>query len=474
MIHIVALAGFSIWGPYIILGKIIAGGGWLILAGAFLIGFWWWYMITNQLRYDHGIPRILLAIDVPRENEQSPKAVEHIFSQLHGIKKSGNNLDKYWYGYAQVGFSLELISIDGYIQYLIDTPVKYRDLVEAAIYAQYPDAEITEAEDYAKNIPVDYPDDEYNMWGTEFELNKEEVYPIRTYPEFEHSLSQEYKDPMAGLLELLSRLQAGEQFWIQILITPAGSSWREEGKEVIRHLIGAKSSKKKKEDLGWLASHVTHGVVESFTASLIPPTDLGAAGSASEEENRWPTLMQHLSPDERSVVEAVGYKLAKLGFETKLRFVYLTKKGVTTDQNRQQAMMGAFKQFNSQDLNGFGEDKKTRTKVVYPPIKSILDWRLKHRQKKIMLGYKGRSQHRGRNNFVLNIEELASIWHFPVLTVKAPLVQKTESKRAEPPSALPLEQVSTISSAPRDREAAPEPVETKPSGQPPANIPIVE
>lgn len=465
-------SGFSLWGPYIVLGQIIAGGGWIILAIAFVIGFWWWYMITSQLRYDEKIERVLLAIDVPRDNEQSPKAVEHIFSQLHGIKKSGNNIDKYWHGYNQVGFSLELISIGGYIQYLIQTPVKYRDLVEAAIYAQYPDAEITEAEDYTKEIPEEYPDDVHNLWGTEFELDKPDAYPIRTYPEFEHSLSQEYKDPMAGLLELLSRLQAGEQFWVQFLITPVGSSWREAGKDLIRELIGAKSKKKKGTDVSWFASHLSQGLVESFTASLIPPSDLSASGSSSEEENRWPTLMQHLSPDERSVVEAVGIKLSKLGFSTKIRAIYIQSHGIKVNQNRQQAFMGALKQFNSQDLNGFAEDKKTRTKVVYPPIKPILDWRLKRRQKKIIQGYKGRSQHRGRNNFVLNIEELASVWHFPVITVKAPLVQKTESKRAEPPTALPLENLPTIT--PQSKSDEPQEAVEKPDGGPPSNIPLVD
>ena len=71
-------------------------------------------------------------------------------------------------------FSFELVSIDGYIQYLIRTPKRYRDLIESAIYAQYPDAEISEAVDYTENIPHQYPDDEYGAWGTELNLVKEQ------------------------------------------------------------------------------------------------------------------------------------------------------------------------------------------------------------------------------------------------------------------------------------------------------------
>jgi len=40
---------------------------------------------------------------------------------------------------------------------------------------------------------------------------------------------------------------------------------------------------------------------------------------------------------------------------------------------------------------------------------------------------------------VFNIEELATVWHFPMSYVKTPLVQKTQGKRAEPPSGLPVE-----------------------------------
>lgn len=455
--------GLSLWAPYLALWAIIVNGGWLALAAAFFYGFGKWYMTTIQLFYDHKIDHVLLAVDVPRENEQSPKAVEHIFSQLHGIKKSGNIIERFFEGYDQIGFSLELISIDGYIQYLIRTPKRYRDLVEAAIYAQYPDAEISEAEDYTKSIPYQFPDDEYNIWGTELQLENEDVYPIRTYPEFEHSLSQEYKDPMAGLLEMLSRLQAGEQYWIQILITPTGIEWRERGKRIIKKLIGARAVNGK----AGIIAQVSQGVSESLTASLIPSGEM----AEKKEENRWPTLMQHLSPDERSIVEAVGIKLSKIGFKTKIRLVYVARKEIYDVRTRQQAIIGALKQFYSQDLNGFKEDKKSRTRVVYPPLKSVLDWRLKRRQYRIMRGYKGRSQVRGRNNFVLNIEELASLWHFPVLTVKAPLVQKTESKRSEPPTALPLEGATgpTIAPSKPATVAAPAP---SLSERTPTNLPI--
>ncbi|MFC1663194.1 hypothetical protein ACFL04_03475 [Patescibacteria group bacterium] len=460
-----AASSLTIWDPFITLWQILTNGGWLVILGAFLVGFWWWYVIHIKLSYSGKIDYVLLAIDVPKDNEQSPKAVEHIFSQLHGILKSGDLIQRYVAGYNQMGFAFELVSIDGYIQYLVRTPTNYRDLVESAIYAQYPDAEISEATDYTENIPHEYPDDEYDMYGFEMKLTNKQVYPIRTYPEFEHSLSQEFKDPMAALLEMMSRLQVGEQVWLQLNVYPASDKiWREEGKALIKKLVGAKSANGK----SGMVSQVGQGVSESITASLMP---IGA-DSDNKVENRWPTLMQHLTPSERSIVEAIGIKLSKLGFFCKIRLIYLGKKNVYNTRTRIQAIMGTIKQFNSQDLNGFKQDKKTRTRAVYPPIKSIIDWRIKRRRKKIMLGYKYRSILRGRNQFVLNIEELASIWHFPVLTVKAPLVQKTESKKSEPPTSLPLEGAQIPIGPEEEVEEAKTAVPTE--EKTPANLPFVE
>jgi len=39
---------------------------------------------------------------------------------------------------------------------------------------------------------------------------------------------------------------------------------------------------------------------------------------------------------------------------------------------------------------------------------------------------------------ILNIEELATLYHFPVVSVIPPLIKKTGSKKAEPPFGLPV------------------------------------
>ena len=40
--------------------------------------------------------------------------------------------------------------------------------------------------------------------------------------------------------------------------------------------------------------------------------------------------------------------------------------------------------------------------------------------------------------FVLNIEELATIYHIPDIGVKSPLLPRVEAKKGEPPVGLPI------------------------------------
>jgi len=428
----------SYFAPLAMLWYIIIHGGWVIILGAVLVGLWWAWIQWRKNIYDSKIEFTLLAIDIPKENEQTPKAVENIFSHLHGIQKKGSKIDRWLHGYNQQAFSLEIISIGGYIQFLIRTPNQFRDMVESAIYAQYPDAEITEVQDYTEDINVEFPNEEYDIYGAEMKLVKKEVFPIKTYRDFEDTAAKEYfKDPMGSLLEILSRLMQGEQLWIQFVIAPPqGTGWREQGINLIKKLIGAKSSKSR--DFFWLPRDFAKGVSESLTASIIPPSEFGEGGS-QDQGLKWPTMMQHLTPSEKAVVEAIGIKISKIAFRTKIRVIYFAEKEAFSHKRIIPAVFGAMKQYNTLDLNAIKRDKKTKTKVTYPPIEAIRQWRINNRKRRLLWGYKYRSGTRGRNMFVLNIEELASLFHFPISTVKAPLVKKTEARKGEPPVSLPQE-----------------------------------
>ena len=100
--------------------------------------------------YCENITTVFLAIDVPKRNEQSIQAMENFFDHLQGAHGTFNAWEKYIDRCISAFFFLELVSIEGNIQFLIRTPNSWRNFVEAAVYVKYPDAEITEVEDYTE------------------------------------------------------------------------------------------------------------------------------------------------------------------------------------------------------------------------------------------------------------------------------------------------------------------------------------
>lgn len=453
--------------PLVMTWWLFSHGGFLFVLVALGYGVWWVYLDYIQGEFIKKTKYTLLAIDVPKENEQTPKAVEHMFSHFHGIQRGGNLKDKYIDGYVQATISTELISIGGYIQYLIRCPTNQRDLVESAIYAQYPNAEIAEVEDYTKDYQPVFPNNDFQMWGAEIVFTNEDCYPIKTYPLWEHSLTQTFLDPLASLLEVMNRLKEGEQIWIQLVLSPTGGSdWRKRGLAAINKLIGAKEKKKTSnlDSLLQAPGNLAQGTWDTVTRTLFEPGEAGKEKKKDEPVN----LLQFLPPNQRALIEGIGIKISKIPFEVKFRLVYLAKKDVFNGA-RVAGVMGALKQFNTLDMNGFKPSSTMKTSADYFRVEQ----RVNALRRKILRHFKNRSM-TGGHPITMNVEELASIWHFPVITVKAPSVQKQEAKRGEPPVRLPIgddeEYIPEVQHL-APKEVTPLPTNL-PTGQPPANIPL--
>ena len=377
-------------------------------------------------------PYILMAIDVPRLTEQSPKAVENIFAVAVALKSSPTWLETNIQGKNMWRHSFEITSIDGYIQFYIWTEERYQDAFEAAVYAQYPDAEIALVEDYVKGIPDKYPNETHDTWGIEYSLDREPFYPIRTWMDFEHSASRdEYlKDPLTNLFEGFAKMKPGEQIWFQLVTEHAGDSWKKDGDAFINKTFGADLGSEKKPGLvaGTLGSVVD--MVGTVAGDLV-----GLTGEAGEEKKAdytdlWKAFK--VTEQEREITKAVVRKIAKPGLACKIRTVYIARKEVFSKVTRKDIVKGTMKQLTHQDLNGFGGSGSPDDDYFWQV------WWYAYYQNKMIRGYKERSMEIGAKPSILNIEEMATLWHFPTVTVKVPLVKKTLAKRAEPPASTPF------------------------------------
>ena len=85
--------------------------GWLPFSLTFLWGVSQVWLRYIRLAYGATEKAILLAIDVPRGNAQTPMAVENIFAYLAGAHSTKDLYEKWWLGEWQLYFSFEIVSI---------------------------------------------------------------------------------------------------------------------------------------------------------------------------------------------------------------------------------------------------------------------------------------------------------------------------------------------------------------------------
>ena len=336
-----------------------------------------------------NVDSVLLMLEIPRTNDKKELAAEQLFASLHGILRDKQELKNS--GGVQEHLSFEIVSTGGQIRFYVWVPKVLQSFVEGQIYSQYPTVQIYKMnEDYADNR------DQYPVaYSSELGLTENEALPIKTFDNFE-------VDPLAGITGTLAKLSSdkSEELWIQILARPIPDDWHknttdkwiQKVKTGGRSFLGGSGI-----DWTWL--------VEAIAALFRPP----AGGTNSE------TTVE-LSEREKGRIEKAEEKATKLGFEVKIRLAYLGQNETDAKLNMQ-ALVGTFKQYNSTNLNGFRQLGGSFNKADLDAYK--------------MRQFSDRG-------FILNISELASVYHLPHTSVETPNIVWASSKTAEPPAKLPV------------------------------------
>ncbi|MBP7822211.1 MAG: hypothetical protein KA034_00110 [Candidatus Moranbacteria bacterium] len=397
----------------------------------FLFKLLWMKYIRRK--YQHSTKWMLLEIIPPREIEKSPKLMESIFSGMAGVIKSLNPIEIYIQGLLPDYFSLEMVGSEGSVHFYIRTLVNYRNLLEAHFYAQYPDVEIIEVPDYVDAIPVTIPNKDWDLWGTEFEFVKPDVFPIRTYPYFDEDVTGKMIDPLAGLTEVMSKTGPGQHLWLQYLINPRGDEqkWvKEYGKKIVDELTG----KTPEEKIGVLRriGHDFFEVGANLHKGLLAQ-EIEYVGLESEKKELGP-LEFRLTPGEKDVLKAVESNMSKQQFQTKMRFIYVGRRE-GFDKSFVSSFIGGIKQFNDMSLNSFKPNNDTKTSVYSLFAKE----RLRFRQRLIHMHYRDRDWDDGDDTFYLSTEELATVFHLPDMAVMTPTMARVSAKRGGAPANLPIE-----------------------------------
>jgi len=312
------------------------------------------------------------------------------------------------------------------------------------MYAQYPQAQIRAVEDYTLAVDEISAKSSWNGWGCEFKLEKPEAYPLKTYVDFglDKDPKEEFKvDPISPVVELFGSMKKGEQMWMQIIVTPSKKTWHTHGTWFTHHDWVEESLVQIKK----LLKPYTR-----FHSNPFHKTD----PSKAAVELRVPAFLDN-------AVDAMNTKTTKVGFDTGIRVFYVAKKEVFNPNNRR-ALRLAFRQYAKPDCNQLMRHNSTQADaysgIFLASQKTI--WLLANRMLK---EFRERSFFHdslrqaifSKHNvpwpldgiikayfhpsiFVLNTEEIATLWHFPGQILKVPTLERIESKEASPPTNLPI------------------------------------
>ena len=302
---------------------------WLPIILCVLFFQMWLRYVRTEFVQKQG--KVFLEVKIPREILKSPRAMEIFFTSLYQTG-SATWIESFYNGKVRPWFSFEIASFSGEIHFYIWAWKKWRNHIEAQLYAQYPDIEIYEAEDYALKLKHD--PDTMPFWATYFRYTKPSAYPIKTYIDYglDADPKEEFKiDPMTSTLEYMGSLKQGEQVWLQILIQAHRKETVKDDATLFPRGFWKDAAMEEKKKL-----------IAKYREANKPIDD---------PDIKQPPIP--LTKGEQDVIAAIERSMHKTPFEVTIRGFYIAPKEIFNNHLGISGLIGSLRQYNSDELNGF-------------------------------------------------------------------------------------------------------------------------
>jgi hypothetical protein len=278
----------------------------------------------------------------------------------------------------------------GEVMLALDVPDELRAVAEGQLYAHYPEARLVTLTDDPKDPPVE--------WTATLEL-RPDFYPMRCHSQFEDPLTRQFADPLTAVLTALASDPPAE---VIFTIRPTRPRYIRRLRKCITRL--ADPVFQRHPHVGSLYRSLALSRRVEFRAAAwvlqrLAPQSPGRAIDLSTSGTR----VHEREIDLAAANEKAGRLLFTATLQVRVRGTAVRNHALA----KLQEVCGVFGQFNAPrrtgfHLRGIGKKSMTRDSV-----------------------------------FVVSTEELATLWHPPTTTVKAPTMTVVESREAEPPVRLP-------------------------------------
>lgn len=339
--------------------------------------------------------KILKANEESDDHQLSALAAENLFASLHGLLRDETHLQEH--------FSFEIVSSkEGGLRYYVIVPNEIVKFVESQIYAQYPEAQIRVVEDYFENLAIEDKAYEVATLGVE----KEYFFPLKSYKDLE-------VDPLTSITSVLSEIENDETVMLQYLIKPLADVWQEEGYAYTDAVREGVDVRKGSSFIGTAASSVGKeliGIAAGVATGWFRYQENEDGGRSGSDDRVKLTSTQELQ------IQAIENKLGRMGYEVEIRILSAADTKLKAD-SRLRLILAAFQQLSSANLNSFTVDTKVnKTSYLTKCSQRIFE---------------------SDNALILNVEELATVFHFPSGVTATPNISWVYSRKTEPPSNLP-------------------------------------
>lgn len=358
------------------------------------------YFISN-LKSSGQISRSLnmtvLRVSVPKivqkdqqesleSQKESISIMEHLFSSLSNIREE--SIKKLIYGPFYLSFEISTPIDSNEIFFYVSCPKKFQSIIEKQIHSFYTDAEIKKIDDYNSFVPNGSTSACY------LKLKKNNSFPLRTYKKLE-------ADPISSITNAMSKIPIGKGAAMQIILKPTNNLWHQECNELVKEMQKGKgfSGQKQSAAMKMLKEFVT----------------IAAGTDSKDKEKKLEEQQIKLTSAQEEIMKAVAEKATKVGFLANIRLI---SSAPTLEESKMilSELENSFTQFGAPDLNSFDISELSGgslNQAVYNFIFRNFD-----NSKKI----------------ILNTEELASIYHFPITSTQTPQVNWLKSKQAPAPN----------------------------------------
>lgn len=355
---------------------------------------WPLWLTFVRSHYVASIPYSTIELKPGPETPRTARAMELVFYSLHH-RTEVTRFSEYILGHVRVPWGFEIFAHAGSIRFFVHLPTAHREAVESRIRSEYRDIDIDQVRDYSREIPFDPLHSRLLM--REYELKKPDPYPLKTYTVFE----EEKQGAFVEMLEGLAGVDEKEYFVLSFIIRP-------------HH----------RERKGFFVTESRDSLHEDAQREIV--SILGKSGDYNA-----------LSAQKKKTIAAIESALKKPSFDCGIRAVYIADRD-SFKVDAEERLSRLFSGFDDPELNGLvpynPRDRMgwpwSEVVKLAPALEAMYSLQLLRRRAFFAPPYYGK-------RFVLNTEELATVFHIPHYA-KVSALANIRGVRLEPPANLPV------------------------------------